>query len=92
MAIEARKKPNEPMSAFLYRFNRLIQQSGVLKDAKKHRFYTVDQTRRQRRDSAVYKAKIRKEINQLKKAGFLKGDEDIKFIKKILRNPKKQSY
>lgn len=92
MAIEAKKKPNEPVNVLLYRFNKMMQQSGVLKAAKKRRFVTEEPNRRQRRASAIYRAKIKKEIYQLKKAGSLKGNEDIKFIKKILRNPKKQVH
>lgn len=92
MAIEAKKKANEPSSVLLYRFNKMMQQSGVLKSAKRRRFVTEEQNRRQRRASAIYRAKIKKEIFNLKKSGALKGGEDIKFIKKILRNPKKQVH
>jgi len=92
MAIEIKRKSDEPSGAFLYRFNRLIKQSGILRDAKKLRFYQSPPNRRSRRNSAIYRAKIRKDIQYLKKAGVLKGTEDIKFIKKILRNPKKSSF
>jgi len=92
MAIEIRRKPDEPINVFLYRFNKQVQQSGVLGAVKKARFFASAPNRRQRRASAIYRAKIRKDILYLKKAGVLKGAEDIKFIKKLLRNPKKQSF
>lgn len=92
MAIEIKRKPDEPINVFLYRFNKQVQQSGVLGAVKKSRFFQSEPNRRQRRSSAIYRAKIRKDIHKLKKAGVLKGTEDIKFIKKLLRNPKKQSF
>jgi len=88
MAIEIKRKSEEPISSFLYRFNRLLQQSGVLNDAKKTRFHRKKLNRRQKRTSAIYRASVRRKIQQMKKAGLLKGAEDIKFIKKLLRNPK----
>jgi len=92
MAIEIKRKPEEPINVFLYRFNKQVQQSGVLGSVKRARFFQSEPNRRQRRISAIYREKISKDIQKLKKAGVLKGTEDIKFIKKLLRNPKKQSF
>lgn len=88
MALEVKRKPDEPISSFLYRFNRLLQQSGILKTAQEARFYVKKPNRRVRRLSAIYRAQLREKIRKMKKAGLLKGNEDLKFIKRLLRNPK----
>ena len=89
MAIEAKRKQDEPINSFLYRFNKMVQQSGVLKQAKGGRFRTIEPNRNRRRTSAIYRAQLKKQIQYMKKSGVLKGTEDIKFIKKLLRDPKK---
>lgn len=89
MAIEIKRKQDEPMNSFLYRFNKMVQQSGVLRQAKKGRFRRTEVNRNRRRTSAVYRAQIKKQIESMKKSGILKGKEDITFIKKLLRDPKK---
>ena len=89
MAIEAKRKQDEPINSFLYRFNKMVQQSGVLKQAKGGRFRAIEPNRNRRRTSAIYRAQHKKQIQYMKKSGVLKGTEDIKFIKKLLRDPKK---
>lgn len=89
MAIEIKRKQDEPINSFLYRFNKTVQQSGVLGQAKKRRFRAVEVNRNRRRTSAIYRAQVKKQIQAMKKSGALKGTEDIKFIKKLLRDPKK---
>ncbi|HNW96707.1 MAG TPA: hypothetical protein PLQ44_02990 [Candidatus Paceibacterota bacterium] len=89
MAIEAKRKQDEPINSFLYRFNKMVQQSGVLKQAKGGRFRAIEPNRNRRRTSAIYRAQLKKQIQYMKKSGVLKGTEDIKFIKKLLRDPKK---
>lgn len=71
MATEIKKKEGESINTFLYRFNKKIQQSGVLKEAKKRRFHRRLTNRRQRRLSAVYRAQKQKEIEKLKKYGLV---------------------
>jgi hypothetical protein len=51
-----------------------VQQSGVLRRVRKTRFHQPEQSRDKRRETALYKVKIRKSINRLKKLG--KFDED----------------
>ena len=67
----------------------MVQQSGVLKQAKGGRFRAIEPNRNRRRTSAIYRAQLKKQIQYMKKSGVLKGTEDIKFIKKLLRDPKK---
>lgn len=79
--IQVRKKERETTESLIRRFSRRVQQSGVLRQVRKTRFHQPEQSRGKRRDEALYKVKIRKEINRLKKLG--KFDEDaLREIKK----------
>ncbi len=79
--IQVKKKEKETAESLIRRFSRRVQQSGVLRQVRKLRFRTEEQSRIKRRDEALYKVKIRKEINRLKKLG--KFDEDaLRDIKK----------
>ncbi len=88
MPIEVGKKSNEPVNNFLIRFNRTLKKAGVLEEAKKTRFYNPESNRNHKKESAVYRAQMKEKIAFLKKRGVIKGNEDIKVIKKLLRNPK----
>ncbi len=89
MPIQVKRKKDEPLQSFIYRFNRSVIQSGVLKEAKSQRFLKKKQSKNQLKKSAVYKLKMREQIKQLRRAGILKGGEDLANIKKLLRNPKR---
>lgn len=89
MAIEVTKKPNESINNFLLRFNRALKQAGILDEARKKRFFESDVNRNRKRQSAVYRAQIKEKVTALKKRGILTGKEDLKLIKKLLRNPKR---
>ena len=56
--IEVRRKSNERFDVMLRRFNREVQQSGVLTVAKKKRFFEKEPNRSMRRASAMRRAKI----------------------------------
>lgn len=58
--INVRKKEGERPEALLRRFNRVVQESGLLKTVKENRFYEKPATRRARRDSAQRKIMIKK--------------------------------
>jgi len=61
--IEVKKKGNERIDVLVRRFNREVQQSGVLTVAKENRFFTKELNRGSRRKIAVR----RTEINKLKR-------------------------
>jgi len=69
MAIQVRRKEGESASSFLYRFSKKIQQSGVLREAKKRRFKKRNVNRNKRKTSALYKSKKMKEVLAAKKLG-----------------------
>lgn len=58
------------MNALLYRFSKKIQHSGVLREAKKRRFYHRNINRNKRRVSALYRVEKALEIQKTKKLGM----------------------
>lgn len=72
--IEVKKKDKESSENLIRRFSRRVQQSGVLLRVRKTRFRQEEKSKRDKRNEALYKIKIRKEIDKLKKLG--KFDED----------------
>ncbi len=81
--IEVKKKDKESSESLIRRFNRRIQQSGVLVQARKSRFKEEKKTKREKIAGALYKEKVRKVINKLKKMGKF-DEENFKNIKKKL--------
>lgn len=81
--IQVKRKEKETAEGMIRRFSRRVQQSGVLKKARKLRFRQEEQSKGKRREEALYKTKIRKEITRLKKFGKF-DDESLKDIKKKL--------
>lgn len=57
--IEVKRKGEEKFEVMLRRFNREVQQSGILTVAKVKRFFERDINRTQRRRSAIRKSAIR---------------------------------
>lgn len=53
---EVRKKEHERFDVLLRRFNRDVQQSGLLSIVKKKRYHAEEPSRSQRRMSAIRKA------------------------------------
>jgi hypothetical protein len=81
--IEVRKKEKESSESLIRRFSRRVQQSGVLVHARKSRFKSEEKSKREKRQGAMYRAKVKKIVDQLKKMG--KFDEDnFKNVKKKL--------
>ena len=80
MSIEVKKQQGETTRGLLRRFSRRIQQSGVLVRARKERFHEKEKTRRERRSSAVYRVKIGKKKEKLRKMGLL--EEEPKWKKR----------
>jgi ribosomal protein S21 len=79
--IEVKKKDRETSEALIRRFSRRVQQSGVVLSARKGRFYAKPKSRRQTRESAQYRAKVKKEVDKLKKMGKF-DEESLKRVKR----------
>lgn len=81
--IEVKKKDRESSESLIRRFSRRVQQSGVLVHARKSRFRTEDKTRREMIAGAIYKEKVKKVVNKLKKMGKF-DEQNFKNVKKKL--------
>ena len=68
--IEIKKKEGENIGSFLYRFNKKIQQSGVLKEVRKRRFTRRLENKRKRRLAAIYRVKKVEEMRYARKHGL----------------------
>ena len=83
--IQVKRKERETAEGLIRRFSRRVQQSGVLRRVWKLRFRQGEKSKDDRRSEALYKVKIRKEIDRLKKMG--KFDENaLQEIKKRLNS------
>ena len=81
--IEVKKKDRETSESLIRRFSRRVQQSGVLVRARKTRFRIDEKSKKENRDGAMYRAKVKKVVDQLKKMGKF-DDENFKNAKKKL--------
>ncbi|PIR44278.1 30S ribosomal protein S21 [Candidatus Wolfebacteria bacterium CG10_big_fil_rev_8_21_14_0_10_31_9] len=71
MAIEVKRKEGESASAFLYRFTKKMQQSGVLKESKKRRHAKRAVNKNKRRKMALYREDKKIETEKKKKLGLM---------------------
>lgn len=69
--VEVKRKDGESFESLLRRFNRKIQQSGVLVRARKIRFYEPGKSRNLLREDALRRAINREKREELKKLGKL---------------------
>jgi small subunit ribosomal protein S21 len=69
--VEVKRKDNESFESLLRRFNRKIQQSGVLVRARKIRFFAPGRSRNLLREDAQRRAVNREKREELKKMGKL---------------------
>lgn len=67
--VEVKKKDNESFDSLLRRFNRKIQQSGVLIRARRIRFFESPKSRNLQKVAARRRSVIRAEKEELKKLG-----------------------
>lgn len=69
--VEVTKKDNEGTDSLIRRFSRKVQQSGVLLQARKVRFYERKKSRRKVREEAQRRAELQAERERLIKLGEL---------------------
>jgi len=70
MSIKITKKDKESSSAFLYRVSQIIQKSGVMLEAKKHKYNDQKQNKTSIKKSALHKQDVLKEIQRKKRLGI----------------------
>jgi len=71
VSVEVRRKEKEPVGSLLRRFTRRIQQSGVLLNARRSRFYRKQKTKRQTKSSALRREQLRAQRKEMMKMGLL---------------------
>ncbi|MBI2035308.1 MAG: hypothetical protein HYT12_01345 [Candidatus Liptonbacteria bacterium] len=69
--MQVRKKEGESASSLMYRFTKKVQQSGVLKEAKKRRFSGRLPNKTKRRRLALKREIKKAEVARQKKLGLL---------------------
>ena len=79
--IEVVKKRGESLSAMLRRFNRKVQQSGVLLEARKSRFFKRPKSTKLKKKSAIRREKVKNYREYLIKIGKISQDERVKISK-----------
>jgi ribosomal protein S21 len=67
--VEVKRKENESFDNLLRRFNRKIQQSGVLVRARKTRFFAPAKSRNLQRSAAQRRSEMRDAREELKRMG-----------------------
>lgn len=67
--VEVKRKEGESFESMLRRFNRKIQQSGILVRARRIQFYVPPKSRNLQRVSAKRRAELAEERETLKKLG-----------------------
>ena len=71
MAIKIKKIDRESSQSLTRRFTRAVQQSGVLLQARRHRFFQRPKNKNSRKKAALRRQILKKEYEKLKKLGKL---------------------
>ncbi len=69
--MEVRKKEGEATGSLIFRFIKKVQQTGVLREAKKRRFHGRAQNALKRKLSALHREQKKREHERAKKLGQL---------------------
>lgn len=64
-----KKKEGETIGSLMYRFSKKVQQSGILLESKKRRFYKRKESRVKRKLAAIYRDDKKQEVAKAKKMG-----------------------
>ena len=70
MSIRVNKRKGENFSSLIFRFNRKIKRSGILREAKKKMYFRRPINKNQRRKSALYREEKKREIEKLRRYGY----------------------
>ncbi len=73
MTIEAKKQERENSQSLIRRFRQKIQRSGILRQARKNRFYQPpNKSKPMKKRAALRREKLKAEYKKLEKLGLLK--------------------
>ncbi len=67
--LEVKRKEGENVNAFLFRFNKRVQRSGLVKETRKRQFKTRSKNKTKRRLGALYRISRKQELMTQKKQG-----------------------
>lgn len=67
--VEVKRKDNESFDNLLRRFNRKVQQSGILARARKIRFFEAPKSRNLTRKAAQRRGELKVQREEMKKLG-----------------------
>lgn len=76
--VEVKRKRGESFEAMLRRFNRRLQLSGKVLEAKKIRFYKGPKSKTELKKSALRRLELQRHYEQLKKLGQLPEEQTRK--------------
>lgn len=65
------KRNNESATSLMYRFNKRVKQSGLVKEVRKRRFTDRAVSRLKRKESAIHRDAMKKEFLKKKKMGLV---------------------
>ncbi|MFH0806567.1 MAG: 30S ribosomal protein S21 [Candidatus Brennerbacteria bacterium] len=74
MPIRVKKREGESVNTLLYRFNKRVQQSGLVREIRKRQFRKRDVNRRKRKDSALYRKGKQETLVRERKFGLVTRD------------------
>lgn len=69
--VEVKRRDREHVGSLLRRFSERVKKSGVLVEARNAQYYTRRKSRRQRREDAIVRLRMRAEKEKLRKLGKL---------------------
>jgi len=69
MALEVKKKERENSQSLVHRFTKRVQQSGILRTARKKRFRRREKSRNMEKEAALRRERMKREYEKLKKLG-----------------------
>lgn len=72
MAIKVRKREGESVNTLLYRFNKRVQQSGLVREVRKRQFRKRAENRTKRKNSALYRKDKEVVMARERKFGLMK--------------------
>lgn len=76
---EVKKKEHESLDSLLRRFHRKVQQSGIIVQAKKIRYYERPKSKTRKRTDAIRRSELKKERDTLRKLGKLEERSQDRF-------------
>ena len=79
--VQVSKKDNETSEGLIRRFTRAMQQSKILPKVRGQRFHAKKKNKNRIKKDAIYRVKVGKEADKLKRMGIFT-DEKLKDIKK----------